>query len=208
MGFEQFSTSNHLSRYAKKIALDLERKFRLVDGKKASIFSLDTSGARCSVCTDAMTGQQLISDCDVCSGTGYISAYSFLGDTHVRIDINPELLIESELGTVENRGIQRTNIMVVGIPTLKDGDVLILVDINSVYKVVDQGPMVNAIQGAVISQTLACSRITKKTREFSLIEEHELSKAGITKELFDTMTLGDTLGDGDTSSVIEEDMVI
>ncbi len=159
-----------LTGIAKKLSDDFERRYRLVEGTEIVVFRVDTTtNARCTRCTNIITGQVTISDCSECGGTGYTANYVEIGTYWAKIDILPETRYATAMGNTDNQGVRRTTFSVVKAPLLQDQDLLVTRTTRRVYKVVDQAPELIAIQGAVILQNTGASLITSGSKEYTLI---------------------------------------
>jgi hypothetical protein len=162
-------THPYLRRYATKMRNDLIRRLRLYDGRTFRLFRSDATGGRCTTCTDAFTGQILLSNCPECMGTGNASAFSSLGDFQVWTDIDARVRESGEMGNFEAPRGGTDTFVVVGAPILKDDDLLILKDTREVYKIDDVEPKVMALGGEVILQMAPVFYVTPGSKEYELI---------------------------------------
>lgn len=166
---DQLTLPSHLTGIAAKILRDVKLKAGLYDGVDSSLYRVEQTATRCPNCIDAMTGAQLFTHCTVCDGTGYTGGYAKVGDFKIYIQIGPREVLETQSGNTDNSGGRKDAIIFFGMPLLKDSDLLLLVDTGEIYKVEDLEPQITSMQGYVILQTVACSRLTPGCKEYSLI---------------------------------------
>jgi len=170
ISYNNYRVPSYLIGHAKKIRHDILKKFRLYEGKLAYLFSVDTTGLRCTNCIDTITGAVTLDDCDVCGGTGYINGYQYINTYWIKIEITPEQDSTTEFGNTENSGTRRELITLVDAELLNDKDLLVLVDTGDIYKVLDFAPQIAALSGEIITQTVQCSYLTRGCTEYSIIE--------------------------------------
>lgn len=163
-------THSYLRGHANKIALDLEKMFRLYTGVYVRLFNLDRTGDRCTECTDSFTGTVLNTNCPICRGTGFTLNYSSLGDFWAWVTLPPYLNTTDELGNTDNQGSKRTAFALVKAPLLKDDAIIITIDTKDVYRIVDDQIEITAVNGIVILQTAQVSKVTPGDRLYGLID--------------------------------------
>jgi len=163
----QFSTPSHLTGYAKKVRADLLSLLRVYNGAAMSVFTLDESDTRCTECTDAFTGQVVLSKCPTCGGTGYTSGYTHIGVHQVFSQLGPKVKTSTQMG--DSEGQRRDTFVLVDVPLLQDQDLLVSRDTKRVYKIVDQEPQIVAIGGIVIMQVVSAAPLSKPAPEYSVV---------------------------------------
>jgi hypothetical protein len=168
--FTQYTTPRQLVGSARKIRRDLEKWFRLYVGKEAKLFQIDRSGARCSTCTDTITGAVILSRCPECSGTGFTAKYTDSGIFYVMPYFSAEVRSTGELGNSETIQGGRDQVVIVGAPLLKDKDLLAFIETKRVYKVVDARPLIVALGGEVITQMAPLAALTPGATEYRIVD--------------------------------------
>lgn len=167
--FDQFQTPPYLSGIANKIRQDLNKIARMYNGRKVRLFQVDESSTRCPECTDLLTGKVLNSNCSFCNGTGYLTGYIRVpGDFYIYGDILPVAIQETQFGNVE-QSINQVSFSVIYGPMLEQGDLIVMLEVNDVYKLERSNPSITAMKGEVITQTATCSLITKGRAEYKVI---------------------------------------
>ena len=154
---------------ARKIRRDLEKVARLYDGVLMRLFSIEKDGGRCPDCTNSLTGETMVSTCDTCGGTGFLTGYVMVGDYWTKSVFNPRVIQPSDSGNTDNPGI-RDQIVIIGAPLIVAEDLLITYRTKEVFKIVDQEPQIVAAGGEVVTQVANCSRLTPGRREYNLID--------------------------------------
>ena len=172
--YEGYSTSQYLEGHGAKILYDLQKVARLYNGKEVNIYTLDRT-ERCPTCINAMTGQQIITGCKDCLGTGYTNGFTFIDSFWVQVNITPKEVTTSTFGNAENRG-GRDQFIIIGAPLLEDQSLLIMKDTAVAYKIIDSEPQVTAMQGLVITQMAQCSRLSEGAPEYTLVHGSTLIK--------------------------------
>ena len=66
-----FKTPKFLSKYSRKILMDLVRVAKGYSGRKIHLLAVSNSG-RCPICINEATGAKMLSDCPMCHGTGRV----------------------------------------------------------------------------------------------------------------------------------------
>lgn len=163
-------THSYLTGYANKVALDLEKMFRLYTGVYVRLFNLERTGTRCTVCTDAFTGAVLQTNCETCRGTGFETNYVSLGDFWSWVYIPPYINATDELGNTDNEGAKKTSFVLVKAPLLQDSSLIATIDTKYLYEIIDDQPEITAVNGIVIMQTVPASRITPGSSLYNLID--------------------------------------
>jgi hypothetical protein len=163
----QFQTPAHLQGYVNKVKADLLRTLRVYNGKHMSVFTLDESETRCPECTDAFTGQVVLSDCATCGGTGYTSGYTHVGVHQIFSQLGPKVKTSTQMG--DSEGQRRDTFILVDVPLLQDQDLLVARDTRRVYKIVDQEPQIVAIGGVVVMQVVSAAPLSKPAPEYSVV---------------------------------------
>ena len=169
---DQFATPNYLQAYARKARGDLYRVARMYNGLEVKLFTIDETGERCPECTDAFTGDIVISNCPTCGGTGYTISYQLAGTSYAVPQLAPKLKTSSEMGDIEVA--QQNTWVLLGAPLLEDQDLVVTVDTRRVYKIVDMEPQLAAIGGEVITQTVICRALSKGAPEYKVLEQMPL----------------------------------
>ena len=182
--YSDFRTEYYVRGHARKILHDLEKLARLYNGKKVRIYQVLPS-ARCELCTDSITGAVVIPNCTACNGTGQQSGYTLhtqlkpsnipghpeeINEFWAHIEVIPIFNVTSELGNADTRGGTKTPVMIIGLPLLKDGDLVATVNTKDVYKIVNIEPQIVAVQGTVIAQLTQCNLISRGSAEYRVID--------------------------------------
>ena len=145
--------------------LDLEKLLRIYSGTEVEIFTVNRDGGRCPDCTDTLTGHKVCDTCITCLGTGFIKAYTSLGNFKVLTNISPKVKTSSPVGDSEGMG-RRDTFVLVGVPLLQDQDLIVTLDTGRVYKVVDEEPTIAAIGGEIIVQVTPVAPLSKGAPEY------------------------------------------
>ena len=176
--YDDFSTPKYLTGHANKIIHDLEKSARLYNGKKVDVYRVD-SEERCPECTNAITGERMFSRCTACNGSGTVAGFVKISENQwCYLDISPEYNVPTEVGLVDTPGGAAHNLIFVGPPMLREGDLFITKDTKHIFKIVDVGPQPIAMAGTVVSQPVQVSRLTPKQVEYGLL----VQELGITIE--------------------------
>ncbi len=168
--YTDFRTPTYLTGYAKKMVWELEKVARLYNGKKVHVFRPDDSEERCPECTDQITGEQVFSSCDTCDGSGKKMGYKKISVHWAYLDVAQEHRVATGIGTTDNPGGIRHQLVFVGEPLLKDEDLIITEDTKKVYKIIEIAPQLVAMAGSVVTQLGQISRITPGQIEYNLID--------------------------------------
>src|SRR5690625_1233673 len=120
-------------------------------------------GTKCHYCRDKVTGEIIISKCDVCKGVGYIEGWSNPGKFYGRW-LTPIHRV-TQLSNFENEEEGRTMAMA-AYPIIEPGDVLAEKGTGKVYRV----RQVTSVEpnNIVISQNIVCSLINRDFIESKL----------------------------------------
>lgn len=129
-----------------------------------------SDGGRCPTCTNAVTGERLITDCPDCRGSGRRHSWKRVGDFWTYVDFSPTYRMATPNGNVENPGGAKDTIIVLGAPLLRDQTLLIFIESREVYKIYDVEPHIVAMRGEVIAQAAEASRLTPGGPEYALID--------------------------------------
>ncbi len=170
LDYTEFNTRTYLTGYAAKMRYDIEKLFRLYSGKQVRIFQLNSSGERCTTCTDSITGAVILTNCPECNGTGYTEQYTSLGDYWALADIGPGVHMATAMGNTENTRTGTDRITLVGAPLLTDRDLLVFVATKTVYKLVDSDPAIVGMGGEVITQVCDAAFLTAGSKEYDVID--------------------------------------
>ena len=168
--YTDFRTPTYLTGYAKKMVWELEKVARLYNGKKVHVFRPDDSEERCPECTDMITGEQVFSGCDTCDGSGKKMGYKKISVHWAYLDVAQEHRVATGIGTTDNPGGIRHQLVFVGEPLLRDEDLIITEDTKKVYKIIEIAPQLVAMAGSVVTQLGQISRITPGQIEYNLID--------------------------------------
>ena len=164
--YNEFIIPRYLVGHAKKIRADLKRVLRLYNGKEVVIYQVDKTGERCTECTDAFTGAKVLSNCQVCGGTGYLSKYDDLGIFWGLVQFNARMKEASEIGNQDRVSSGKDQIILIDPPLLNDSDLLKFVEINSIYKIVSMEPQICGMAGEIITQTVQVAHLPLGSREY------------------------------------------
>ena len=166
--YSDFRTPKYLDGHAAKIIHDLKKVCRLYRGRKVHVFR-ETEGERCPDCTNVITGEQVYKDCERCGGTGQLKGYQKISETWSYLEVAPEHLVGTQVGTTDNPGGVRNQLVFVGEPILKVNDLVITEDTKKVFKLVEIAPQMVAMAGTVVTQAGQVSRITPGQVEYDLL---------------------------------------
>ena len=94
-----------------------------VTGLKVTVYKKRRFGARCGICTDPVTRQQVISNCRVCGGTGFMEN-GYYNPIIAYMDFQPVPTSESQtdMGTLTNN---RTQASTINTPIYVPGDMIV-----------------------------------------------------------------------------------
>lgn len=169
--YEDFSTPTYLTGYASKIIHDLEKVARLYNGKKVALYR--SSGEdRCPDCTDSITGQKVFSGCKTCNGSGTLLGYTKLSEQWCYLDLTSEYNVESETGSTDNPGGVRQQLIFIGPPQLRHGDLFVTQDTKNIFKIIVVEPQLVAMAGSIVSQMTQVSKLTPGQIENELIKPY------------------------------------
>lgn len=166
--YNELRKRRYLGGYVDKIRYDLARLLSIYTGIRALIYTLN-NGTRCTNCTDALTGEKLLSSCPVCMGTGYIDQYTKLVETWIGINVGPAQNVALETGATQNSGTKRDVISIVNVPQLHDRDIVILKDTKLVYKIEDIEPDIVGLAGNIILQNVQATLLEPGHIAYKLI---------------------------------------
>ena len=169
VGYGSFKNKAYLKKYAHKILRDLIRMARMYNGHEVRIFDVDKH-ERCPKCTNTATGERLITNCPVCHGTGYKDSWKCLGDFWTYMDFGPQYVMATPYGNTENPNGNKTGIIILGAPLLKDQTVIIFKENKEAYKIYDVMPHIVAMRGDVIAQIAQSTRLTPGSEEYKLVD--------------------------------------
>ena len=167
--YEMFHTPQFLSRYSKKILMDMVRVAKGYTGRKVHLFFQD-KGSRCPQCINEITGEKMLSDCPMCHGTGRVHGWEYQGYYYTQVDFQPRQVIATENGTVNNQGGNRDSIYVLGAPLIHDQDLILFEETKELYKVYDVEPQLVALRGDVIIQIAQGSLVEYGSPEYKCLE--------------------------------------
>ena len=164
--YNAFNIPPHLRGYSKKIRENLLRSFRLYNGKQVTIYKVDVSGGRCPICTDTFTGAKVISNCEVCGGTGFITKYTEVGTYWGLMNFSARIDEASELGNQDRVSAGKDTLVVIDPPLLEDSDLLKFNELNAIYKIVSLEPLICGLAGEIICQSLQVAHMPPGSREY------------------------------------------
>ena len=170
ISFHQHRTQPYLLGRAHKIRLDLEKWFRMYQGKPVKIYRKDKAAGRCTTCTDAITGMRLLADCPECHGTGYTSGYVLAEECWAMAEVEARLAQTSELGNTETTSAGKDTFLFTSERELEDTDLVIFVDTREIYKVVDREPKMVAMGGTVVMQAAALNYLAPGSLEYNVVD--------------------------------------
>lgn len=176
--YTDFRTPRYLTGPANKIIHDFEKVARLYNGKKVHVFRPSEDTERCPDCTDLITGEQIYKNCDKCGGSGYVEGYDKISEQWAYLDIAQEHRVATGVGTTDNPGGIRHQLVFIGEPLLKDQDLIVTEDTKIVYKLIEVAPQIVAMAGSVITQMGQVSKITPGQKEYDIVHRayEELEK--------------------------------
>ena len=167
--YENFPTATYIQGVADKIAHDIELVAELYNGKQFVLFRASESD-RCTICTDAITGAVLLSNCPVCMGTGKVDGYTKIGSYWALCEFGAELSTISEFGNLEVR-MEPDTMIAIKAPMVFESDIVVFPYYKKVFKIVDHEGQLAAVQGTVLLQQLNIIKITEGSIEYSLLDK-------------------------------------
>ena len=167
--YDAYKAQPYLLGYAKKIKENLLRSFKLYNGKCLSLYKVDKTGERCPECTDLFTGAKVLSNCEMCGGTGYLTKYTKIGKYWGLMNFNQKVVSTSELGNQEHIATQKDTLVIIDPPLLHDQDLVVFEQIKNIYKIYDLEPQICGLAGEVISQTVQITQLSAGSREYETI---------------------------------------
>lgn len=112
---------------------------------------------RCSKCTERETQAVLSSSCPICFGTGYAPPYVSKGASYGLLQRNQSTTSTSPFGNT--REVRDTMFISGDVFELGLGDIIVIPPMGEAYEIVDNTPEIAAIQGTIVSQLAAVSRL-------------------------------------------------
>ena len=167
--YTNFHTHPHLLGYADKIKADLINLASLYNGKQIVLYKL-TGTERCPKCTNTITGEILVSNCQECHGTGKVDAWERVGEYWAYIDFGPEYNIPQLIGNTTNNGQDRETFIIIGAPLIKDQDFIVTKETREVHKIYNVEPSLIAMGGIVVAQAATTSKIEDGSPEYRVID--------------------------------------
>ena len=164
-----FPTHPHLIGYAEKIKADLINLASLYNGKEVVLYKL-TGTERCPKCTNSITGEILVSNCQECHGTGKVDAWTRVGEFWAYIDFGPEYSMPQLLGNTKNPGADRETFVIIGAPMIKDQDFIVVKETREVHKIYNVEPALIAMGGTLVAQAATTSKIEDGSPEYRVID--------------------------------------
>lgn len=193
--YNKFSTKKYLTGHASKILRDLTKAARMYNGRLVHIFK-PGEGGRCTNCTNAITGEIVMTNCPVCFGTGKAGSWINVGEFWSYVDFGPTYNVTSELGNAENPSGIKDQFIILGAPILQDQYLVITHETRKVYKIYDVEPHIVAMQGTVIAQMAQCSPLAAGSQEYRLItwpdESQTPSEPDIPADQTENLDVGET----------------
>lgn len=165
--YSSHTNYKYLTGYSHKILKDLIKIARMYNGQQTEIYKV-SGGARCTACTNSVTGERLVTNCKVCHGTGYLKNWTYLGDFWTLVDFGPGYRIATPLGNTENPNGTKEQIIILGAPILEDQALVIFKETQEVYKIYDVEPHIVAMRGDVIAQIATAAAVTYGSEEYKL----------------------------------------
>jgi hypothetical protein len=105
-----------------KILLEGLNGHRSLRGIECTLYKKRNFGPRCHLCVDALTNRVTVSNCQSCSGTGFVIGYYEPVNIHVNIEPYPTEIRLANVGKIEPSD---TQIFMTNFPVMYPGDLVV-----------------------------------------------------------------------------------